>query len=278
MPTINPTLPSDGDDAVVGPYNAAIQAILAVINGSIDEDNIAAGSIILSKLASAVQQALVPAGTILAYGAAAAPSGFLLCYGQAVSRSTYSDLFAIVGTSFGVGNGTSTFNLPDLRGRVPVGSEAMGGTTSNRIERSTNLNISSGSPTATPASMTGLSVGMSISATGVTAGTTILSMTTTTITMSANATATNASAAARFSLFANDAEVIGAVGGTDIHKLILGQLPTIPGAVYLGGGSNNGTFQSGASIVLSNITSTTVVDQAHPNLQPSQITTYIIKT
>lgn len=50
-----------------------------------------------------------------------APSGYLLCNGAAVSRATYAALFAIIGTSYGVGDGATTFNLPDLRERVPVG-------------------------------------------------------------------------------------------------------------------------------------------------------------
>jgi microcystin-dependent protein len=50
------------------------------------------------------------------------PTGWLLCNGQAVSRTTYAGLFAVVGTIFGVGNGSSTFNLPDYRDRMPVGA------------------------------------------------------------------------------------------------------------------------------------------------------------
>ena len=49
------------------------------------------------------------------------PSGYLNCDGTAVSRSTYSALFAIIGTDYGAGNGSSTFNLPDLQDKVPVG-------------------------------------------------------------------------------------------------------------------------------------------------------------
>lgn len=64
---------------------------------------------------------LVPTGAILPYGAATAPANFLLCDGTAVSRSTYSTLFDIVSTSYGVGNGTTTFNLPNLQGRFPLG-------------------------------------------------------------------------------------------------------------------------------------------------------------
>ncbi len=60
-------------------------------------------------------------GTIKLWSAAAAPSGYLLCDGSAVSRTTYAALFAVCGTTFGSGDGSSTFNLPDLRGRAPIG-------------------------------------------------------------------------------------------------------------------------------------------------------------
>jgi microcystin-dependent protein len=56
------------------------------------------------------------------YGGTSAPTGWLLCNGAAVSRSTYADLFAVVGTTYGAGDGSSTFNLPDLRDRFAVGS------------------------------------------------------------------------------------------------------------------------------------------------------------
>ena len=60
-------------------------------------------------------------GMIIMYAADSAPTGFLLCNGQAVSRTTYADLFAIVGTTYGAGDGSTTFNTPDLRSSFPVG-------------------------------------------------------------------------------------------------------------------------------------------------------------
>lgn len=67
-----------------------------------------------------------PSGSIIAYGGSSAPTGYLLCDGSAVSRSTYSDLFAVLGTTYGVGDGSTTFNLPDLRQRFPLGKAASG--------------------------------------------------------------------------------------------------------------------------------------------------------
>ena len=75
----------------------------------------------------------VEVGMISDYAGSSAPSGWLLCYGQAISRTTYSDLYAIVGTTYGVGDGSTTFNLPDLRGRVVAGKDNMGGVSANRL-------------------------------------------------------------------------------------------------------------------------------------------------
>ena len=60
-------------------------------------------------------------GQITAFAGATAPDGWLICDGQAISRADYSRLFAAIGTTYGVGDGSTTFNLPDLRGRVPAG-------------------------------------------------------------------------------------------------------------------------------------------------------------
>lgn len=72
-------------------------------------------------------------GEIKPYLGSSAPSGYLLCYGQAVSRATYSALFAVTSTAWGVGDGVTTFNLPDLRGRSLFGDDNMGGSTAGRI-------------------------------------------------------------------------------------------------------------------------------------------------
>ena len=58
------------------------------------------------------------------YGGPSAPAGFLLCNGAAVSRTTYDALFDIVGTLYGPGDGSTTFNLPDLAGRFPLGGDS----------------------------------------------------------------------------------------------------------------------------------------------------------
>jgi len=76
---------------------------------------------------------LVPPGFIGPYAGTTAPTGWLLTYGQAVSRTTYAGLYTVIGTAYGAGDGSTTFNLPDLRGRAPFGKDDMGGTAANRI-------------------------------------------------------------------------------------------------------------------------------------------------
>lgn len=72
-----------------------------------------------NSLASATQAN--PVGTVLPFAGSVAPNGYLLCDGSPVSRTTYANLLAAIGTAYGGGDGTTTFNLPDMRGRVPVG-------------------------------------------------------------------------------------------------------------------------------------------------------------
>jgi len=76
---------------------------------------------------------LVPTGVLNPYAGATAPAGWLLCFGQAISRTVYSTLFTAIGTTYGVGDGSTTFLLPDMRGRVAAGQDDMGGTSANRL-------------------------------------------------------------------------------------------------------------------------------------------------
>lgn len=68
----------------------------------------------------------VEVGTIVAYGGTTAPDGWLLCDGSAVSRSEYPQLFAVIGTAFGAGDGSTTFNVPNLQQRFPLGKGSSG--------------------------------------------------------------------------------------------------------------------------------------------------------
>lgn len=79
--------------------------------------------------AIAVANANVPSGVMLDYGGLSAPAGFLLCDGSAVSRTTFATLFGVVSTRYGIGDGSTTFNLPDSRGRTPFGAGTIGSVT-----------------------------------------------------------------------------------------------------------------------------------------------------
>lgn len=75
-------------------------------------------------------------GMVMPYAGTTAPTGWLMCYGQAVSRTTYADLFNAFGgasTPYGTGDGSTTFNVPDLRGRVIAGKDDMGATSADRL-------------------------------------------------------------------------------------------------------------------------------------------------
>ena len=98
-------------------------------------------------------------GTILPWSAASLPSGFLECAGAAVSRSTYSALFAIVGTTYGAGDGSSTFNLPNLADNVPVGKSpgkalgSTGGANTTPVAASGNVGGSTANATLSTAQL-----------------------------------------------------------------------------------------------------------------------------
>lgn len=72
-------------------------------------------------------------GKVFDYTGTTAPSLHVLAYGQAISRTTYSTYFALVGTTYGSGDGSTTFNVPDLRGRVVAGKDDMGGSSADRL-------------------------------------------------------------------------------------------------------------------------------------------------
>jgi microcystin-dependent protein len=105
--------------------NDAIEALQAKVG--VDS------SAVTTSLDYKVATGLVPVGVISAYAGSSAPSGWLLCFGQAVSRSTYSSLFTALNTTYGSGDGSTTFNLPDLRGRVTAGLDNMGGSAASRL-------------------------------------------------------------------------------------------------------------------------------------------------
>lgn len=80
---------------------------------------------LLSSAVPAVNE-IMPYGTIVQTARTSAPAGWLLCQGQLISRATYAGLFAAIGTTYGSGDGSTTFGIPNLQGVVPVGKTASG--------------------------------------------------------------------------------------------------------------------------------------------------------
>lgn len=104
----------------------------------LDDGNLSA---LVTKIGNAIAAqvgalGIIQPGTILDYAGSTAPTGYLLCFGQTVSRTTYAALNTILsaaGYPYGSGDGSTTFGIPDLRGRVGVGKDDMGGTPAGRM-------------------------------------------------------------------------------------------------------------------------------------------------
>lgn len=86
-----------------------------------------------------IRNNIAPAGSVMIWAGTTVPTGYLLCDGSAVSRTTYSDLFSAIGTTYGVGDGSSTFNLPNFQDRVIQGSGARGNVGTYKTESLPNI-------------------------------------------------------------------------------------------------------------------------------------------
>lgn len=210
----------------------AVNLTAGDIPSGVDASKIGAGTVsntefgYLDGVTSGLQAQLdgkstIPVGVVVPYAGASAPSGWLFCYGQNVSRTTYASLFAALGTTYGAGDGSTTFGLPDLRGRVMAGRDNMGGSAAGRL-----TNSGTGNP-------------------GI------------------------------------DGSTLGAAGGADRHSLSTAQMPSHnhainPWATY--------TAYHGNQVFLAlhhltsgwSYTQNSGSGQAHPNVQPTLVTNYII--
>ncbi len=101
--------------------------------GGFQLKQVAAGTVTTDAANVSQINGVLAAGLIMPYAGPNIPSKWLLCYGQAVSRTTYAALFLALDTIWGIGNGSTTFNLPDFRGRILAGVDNMGGVAANRI-------------------------------------------------------------------------------------------------------------------------------------------------
>lgn len=240
-------------------------------------------------MAKGAQFLHIMTGTILAtahQNLSTDPTGWLRCYGQAVSRTTYAALFAAIGTAFGAGDGTTTFNVPDLRGRAVAGKDDMGGSSAGRLNISTTGNTTNANATISGIPSTAaLAIGMKVIGAGIPAGATISTIPSgSSITISANATATATGVGLRFGVV--DGATIGDAGGSQAHQLVTAQMPSHVHNTYnqtSGGILNNGATTYVGSAGNSNDTTQTATiasggGQAHPNVQPTMILNYLIKT
>jgi microcystin-dependent protein len=191
----------------------------------------------------------VPAGIISAFAGVAAPAGWLMCFGQAVSRTEYAGLFTALSTTYGVGDGSTTFNIPDLRGRAIAGVDNMGGSDAGRLSIANTLGTATGSETVT----------LTAAQSGVPAHSHGNSLTGTTS-------------------FASTAHT---------HTVTTGYTSgfiAFNGSAYTNGGSvatnppQSGTPSATASVGISNANNTAAdAASAHSNMQPTIVLNYIIK-
>lgn len=140
--------------------NVAVGGTLAVTGTStLTGNTTVGGDLAVTGNISVGGSGLFPPATIVEYGGTSAPSGWLLCDGAAVSRTTYAGLFAVLGTAYGAGDGSTTFNVPDRRGRFGVGADgtytrgSTGGSTTTSSAGSHNHTGSTGSTAITEAQM-----------------------------------------------------------------------------------------------------------------------------
>ena len=256
----------------------------------------------------------IPSGMLAPFAGATAPTGWFLCDGQAVSRSTYANLFAVIGTTYGAGDGTAssgtTFNVPDLRGRTIAGQDDMGGSAASRLTgdngATTATANANGSFTSTDNILVDgnsgtIVLGMKVTGTGISSEVTVIKINSQTdIVLSSAVTITNDTALT----FAFDGALLGSAGGENTHLLTgaesgeVGHSHTVtdPGHTHsqsFTAGTNDGstpgqiTNKSGAStfnninnattgITLSSV-SAADASSAHNIIQPTLVLNYIIK-
>jgi len=123
-----------GETVTPTKLNSTAAPTVVVADNEVTTAKILDGAVTLAKLVTAVQESLLPAGAVQAFAMNSAPAGWLAADGTAVSRSTYAALFAAISTTYGAGDGSTTFALPDLRGIFVrgSGSQTIGGITYNK--------------------------------------------------------------------------------------------------------------------------------------------------
>ena len=218
---------------------------------------------------------MAAAGIMVPFAGSSAPSGWALCFGQAVLRSTYAALFTAIGTTYGAGDGSTTFNLPDMRGRVAVGLDNIGGTSSARLSTYVSATTASGSTTVT-VNTSGISIGMHVSGASVQSSTTVTAIASgTSLTLSTQATATGTN---QLRFYAMDGESIGSAGGEFTHNVTSDEMPShthvLTPLAY--GDGKTYSIHSGTAGGGTGYTQASGGFAAHNNMQPSLVLNWII--
>ena len=230
-------------------------------------------------------------GMIVMYGGTNAPTGFLLCDGSAVSRTTYSALYAVCGTSFGSGNGSTTFNIPDLRSSFPLGK-------GQRVRTMTFDGASAVDPATDQITVTSndwLHTGQAVALTGATLPTGLSATTYYVIRVSATiiklaTSVADANAGTAVDITADGSGTctitqtltsrsLGDTGGEETHALNDSELPSHSHTYtrISGSASNPGAPSTGSTQINDQNTGTTGNDAPANNMPPYTVINYIIK-
>lgn len=196
------------------------------------------------------QTTAAPPGAIMAFAASSAPTGWLTCDGSAVSRTTYATLFGVVGTTWGAGNGSTTFNVPDLRGQFLRGFDSRETSTSNDTTQISGITTSGSTTVSGIADTTYLFAGMPISGSGISAGTTIASKSTNSITLSANATATSSTIGSGATTNGSAVVTVSSTSTLSVGQAISGT--GIPAGAFIVNIANNSTITISANATATN--------------------------
>jgi len=201
----------------------------------------------------------IPIGCVLPFAGQTLPSSdWLFCYGQAISRTTYADLFDAIGTIHGAGNGSTTFNLPDLRGRVVAGQDDMGGSSANRL--------------------TGFAGGVNGDTLGASGGDEKHVLTTAQLSTHTHAGTTGAGGA--HTHFIANADTVSGAAVTAATQAAFERNSGSSADYTLQGSATNATLGKTSTSATHTHTLTTAAagsDEAHNNVQPTLVLNYIIR-
>lgn len=193
---------------------------------------------------------VMPPGSLLAYASSTTPSGWLLCDGSAVSRTTYADLYAVIGTTWGVGDSSTTFNVPDLRGQFLRGYDSRATSTSKDTTTLSGITTNTSTTISGIADTTYLYVGMPISGTGIPSNATIATKSTNSITISAAATASSSTVGTGATTNGSATVTMSSTSGLSINQAISGT--GIPANAYITNIYNSTTVTISANATATN--------------------------